>query len=249
MGSRSKDALAKSIKSRSIIKDPTNRTFVETGQAAANILGSELERRLGSLNGARILDFGAGSGRIAIPLSKDFPDMRLHCTDVDAEAIDYLSQNAPSNLECSVGSYMPPLSFENDQFDAMYAVSVWSHFPHDLAISWLEEVRRVVRPGGILLISVAGINVLKHWQETTVQWKEVSESDLESEKYIYREFINLNTDEKHYPGISGEGSWGNTLVHPDYITETWGEIFTILEHRPAGMNGMQDLIILENRGN
>jgi SAM-dependent methyltransferase len=245
---KKKKELASNIKQRSTIKDPTTDAFKKSGRSAANILGKLLGDLLGEINQEhRIFDFGAGSGRVAIPMLEMYPAMQLYCNDVDKEAIEYLALNTPDNCITAVNDYNPPLDFEDNFFDAMYSVSVWSHFPEELGLEWLHEMNRIHKKGAYLLISTAGNNVIEHWSKSTAQWRDTTADELREKKFIYKEFLNIDTDEQFYPGISSKGSWGNTLIHPDYIKENWGKIFNVVEIIEGGMNGMQDIVILQKR--
>ena len=51
---------------------------------------------------------------------------------------------------------MPPLPFEAESFDFLYSISIFTHFPEDRQLPWIDEVKRVVKPGGIAMITVAG---------------------------------------------------------------------------------------------
>lgn len=79
-----------------VIKNPTTVQFKRSGEAAAEYVGSCLERS-GSLAGKQILDFGCGSGRVIIPLAERYPNAQFHGTDVDREAIEYAAEVAPNN--------------------------------------------------------------------------------------------------------------------------------------------------------
>ena len=48
----------------------------------------------------------------------------------------------------------PPTKFEDGAFDAILAISVFTHLDQDLQNAWLAELKRIARPGGIVLASV-----------------------------------------------------------------------------------------------
>src|SRR4051812_50217669 len=48
----------------------------------------------------------------------------------------------------------PPLTLDAGSLDAVTAVSVWSHFGARAAQRWLVEMARLVRPGGMLVITI-----------------------------------------------------------------------------------------------
>src|SRR5947208_884804 len=55
-----------------------------------------------------------------------------------------------------VNGLAPPLAFDDASFDLVYALSVFTHLTGDLQVAWRDELRRVLRPGGRLLITTHG---------------------------------------------------------------------------------------------
>lgn len=54
-------------------------------------------------------------------------------------------------------SLEPPLAFaEDESFDLAFANSVFTHIPLDLQGPWIAELRRILRPGGMLICNVIG---------------------------------------------------------------------------------------------
>ncbi len=237
--------LASSIKQRSSIKDPTSVAFTKTGTSAANIISAIfMDYGIDLNNNLKVLDFGSGSGRVALPLIKSNPNIELTATDVDSEAIDYLSLNIPSHCTAEVAHYSPPALYPDNRFDAIYSISVWSHFPEDLGLEWLREMQRISNKGAILAITIAGRCVLE--QQKVKPWIDIPIDDYEQKKFVYKEYNHLHNNEKTYPGIANKGSWGVAAIHPDYVKEKWSEIFEIKEIKACGMNGQQDIVIMKN---
>jgi SAM-dependent methyltransferase len=50
----------------------------------------------------------------------------------------------------------PPLPFASQEFDFVYAVSVFTHLSEATSRRWVEELRRVTSAGGILLATTNG---------------------------------------------------------------------------------------------
>src|SRR6185503_20533684 len=61
-----------------------------------------------------------------------------------------------SGLELFTSPQEPPLALEAESLDLVYAISVWSHFAAGAGLRWIEEMRRVLRPGGLLLLTAHG---------------------------------------------------------------------------------------------
>jgi ubiquinone/menaquinone biosynthesis C-methylase UbiE len=55
---------------------------------------------------------------------------------------------------------MPPLDYKDNQFDLIYVLSVFTHLPEGLGVNWINELTRVLKPGGLLLITLHGISRL-----------------------------------------------------------------------------------------
>jgi SAM-dependent methyltransferase len=104
--------------------------------------------------GSRVLDAGCGYGRIALPLAR--VGYRIEGIDLSPEMVEAAGTAAQAeSLEVgfTLGS-MTKLPLEDTAFDA--AICLWSAFnelldePEQLAA--VKEMRRVLRPGGLLLI-------------------------------------------------------------------------------------------------
>jgi len=44
---------------------------------------------------------------------------------------------------------MPPMSYEDNMFDFVYSISIFTHLPEDMQFAWLQELQRITKPGGI----------------------------------------------------------------------------------------------------
>ena len=103
-----------------------------------------------------ILDFGCGCGRVLRWLHDRVPSPRNLCgTDIDARAIRWCQSNLNYG-RFSTNPGRPPLDAPDNQFDFVYAISVFSHLREDYQTAWIEELARVTRPGGIVLLTVHG---------------------------------------------------------------------------------------------
>jgi SAM-dependent methyltransferase len=106
-----------------------------------------------------VLEFGCGSGRVVRHL-REIDSLCLAGTDANAEAIDWDRKNLPG-INFRANRLEPPLAFQDDAFDLVYALSVFTHIPLQWQGPWLDELSRVLRPGGYLLATVLGDRYLK----------------------------------------------------------------------------------------
>jgi len=245
--SRARD-LAASIGRRNRIKNPNSDTVRINGERLAQVLATEIEKVFGSNPETAILDFGAAAGRVSIPLARLLPRSRVTATDVDAEAVEFLRLTAPENIKSQLNGFSPPLSWEADSFDCVFAISVWSHFADHLSMKWLEELRRITRPGALLLISTQGNACFQHLRGTKSSWAKLTREQYLTDRYFYRDYPGASTEDVNWPGITQAASWGITVMHPDYIKEKWGALFEVLEIREQGTGGKQDLVIMRRLG-
>ncbi len=56
----------------------------------------------------------------------------------------------------------PPLPYADHRFDFVFAISIWSHFAEPAALAWLAEMRRILRPGGRLVLTTHGQQTITH---------------------------------------------------------------------------------------
>jgi SAM-dependent methyltransferase len=108
----------------------------------------------------RILDFGCGCGRTLRWLLRAFPEVEFYGADVDQEAIDWCSRKLPSDHFIRNGP-LPPLPYPDRHFDAIYCLSVFTHLDEPAQDMWFTELRRLLAPDGVLLISVHGEGATK----------------------------------------------------------------------------------------
>lgn len=94
----------------------------------------------------RILDVGGGMGRMSIPLSaRHFVTL----TDISPQMLDLARPHASDRLKMRVADARA-LPFEDGGFDYVICIDVLPHVPDPSTV--LSEARRVLRPGGTLII-------------------------------------------------------------------------------------------------
>ncbi len=103
-----------------------------------------------------ILDFGCGVGRYLMAFETELlPNQKLFGCDVFAECAEWCQENIKF-ATVKHNNIQPPLPFENNQFDLINAISVFTHLSLDLQHFWAWDIYRVLRPGGILFMTLHG---------------------------------------------------------------------------------------------
>jgi SAM-dependent methyltransferase len=107
----------------------------------------------------RILEFGCGAGRMIRWLADLTATCEVWGTDISASAIVWCQQHLTPPFHFATTTIWPHLPFEDRYFGLIYAGSVFTHLD-DLADAWFLELRRILRPGGKLYITVHDRNTV-----------------------------------------------------------------------------------------
>lgn len=119
------------------------------------VLRAAIER-LPLVAGARLLDAGCGSGRMLDELARYG---RVTGVDLSSEAVAASRARGHDVVRAAIEA-MP---FGDGAFDLVTCLDVIEHTPDDLAT--LAELRRVTRPGGLLIATVPAYQVLWSWHD------------------------------------------------------------------------------------
>jgi 2-polyprenyl-3-methyl-5-hydroxy-6-metoxy-1,4-benzoquinol methylase len=121
--------------------------------AGANVL--KWVRRRMSLDGARILDFASGPAYLLDHIKGLRIRARYHAADFSRDSIDAaLARHAttPQLAEARVLTQLPT-SFEPSQFDVVFMLEAVEHLKDSHLKSSVAEIRRLLAPGGKLVIT------------------------------------------------------------------------------------------------
>lgn len=105
-------------------------------------------KNIGPAKGLKLLDVGCGVGetdRFLIPEVGE-----LHGVDMSEESIERAKRDNPAGNYLAYGGRTLP--YDDGQFDLAFAICVFHHVPPAQWKSLAAEMRRVVRPGGLVVI-------------------------------------------------------------------------------------------------
>ena len=130
--------------------------FLRVGEGCAIRIGQYLNQMgVNVENADRVLDFGCGCGRTIGWFLRANGTTEFHGVDVDREAIEWCKRHLPKGHFLASAS-TPPLPYPDRYFDGIYCMSVFTHLNEAMQDAWLAELRRVLQPGGALLLTVYG---------------------------------------------------------------------------------------------
>ena len=193
--------------------------FIKDGKRCAiDIQSALLQSQVALESFTRILDFGCGCGRTLIHLKSLAPNAQIEGTDIDARAIEWCKKNIDF-AKFSLSKELPPLNYDSNTFDFIYAISVFTHLDENYQFRWLEELRRIAKPVAILLVTV--------------------DSSLTREKA----FVFQNTYEE---GLFPD--WYQNAYHSkEYVFSNFSNYFDVLGYLPRSLNDHQDVVILQKK--
>lgn len=210
--------------SESLSKD----LFLRIGAGSAAHIENQiriLDSDLASAN--RILDFGCGCGRTLRWLIDKYPDVEFHGADVDSDAIRWCTSHMISGrFACT--SPEPPLPYPSGYFDVAYCFSVFTHLDRHMQNLWLLDLKRILKSGGILLLTVHGERAAKnHLDEDELE-------ELRVAGLVHRTTNKLK-------GIVPD--WYNTTWHSQqYILTLLQSLFRDVHYTDVA-DGLQDLVL------
>jgi SAM-dependent methyltransferase len=194
------------------------------GKESAEYILSLLLKQVEVCNG-RILEWGCGPAR----LLRHFPEFLRHCmtafygSDYNRVSIAWCGKYIPG-ITFLNNRLMPPLDLPADFIDAVYCVSVFTHLSREAQDAWLKEILRVMKPGGVFLMTVHG---------------DVCSRNLnpgESQTYIDTGCVER--------GEVTEGQRTYTTFNsPEYMKDVFLKGLEIAEHIP-GKDNAQDIWII-----
>jgi SAM-dependent methyltransferase len=194
--------------------------------------------------GQTVLDFGCSSGRIVRVLAAAMPDLVLHGCDPIPDAIEWARANLPG-IAFERSPEYPPLPYADASFDSVLAVSIWSHFAEGAALDWLAEMRRVVKPGGRLVLTTHGAQTIAHTHRMGLRSAEQLESVREG-LFEHGFWYAPEFGEQGDHGVANP-DWGTSFLSPEWllakVTPDWG----VALYRPGRVEDDQDLYVLERR--
>lgn len=208
------------------------RTFDKWGYALKRKYGEAMARYAGA-GRPRLLDWGCGCGRMAKYLAGECDYTGI---DIDREAIEWCRANI-KNAAFELQGLEARTQFASDSFDATIGISIFTHLGEADQFSWLKELSRVTKPGGVVAVSVnCATSLFNAGNPRPV-----------AEALRTHGFCDTGP-EMMLKGVTANDEYYRNIYHTHgYIRETWSRDFEILDILPAFVANMQDMVFLRPR--
>jgi SAM-dependent methyltransferase len=179
----------------------------------------------------RLLEWGCGSGRLTQHLIARFPWARVHGTDIDAEAAAWAGAHFDGEFVACDKS--PPLRYADAAFDLVVSLTVFTHRTESFQAAWLQELRRIIAPGGLLLATTHG--------EFAGRW--LFPKAKEFAKVFATGFHDAIPDGTLQHVASSE-YYRSTFQSKAWTERNWSKYFDVVDYVEGGMNNFQDIWVL-----
>ena len=169
-----------------------------------------------------VLDWGCGPGRVI----RHWPENNFTCfgSDVNDKSLDWCKLNFPS-IRFLRQQVLPPLDIAKETFDLIYGISILTHLSLSAHFLWIEELGRILKPGGLLFLTTQG-NAFKD------KLTQSEKQDFDQGNLIVR-------------GAVKEGHRTFSSFHPVLFMEKLFHSFVILKHISVDNEGnVQDVWIV-----
>ncbi|MEA3015557.1 MAG: hypothetical protein QOI38_279 [Sphingomonadales bacterium] len=206
--------------------------FVKAGENIAR----DLDRMLAPMGRTvysfeDVLDFGCGSGRVLRNFASPPPSCRIHGTDIDPELVAWCRDNLPW-ARFTLNNPTPPSPFADASFDFIYSISVFTHLDEEYQHAWLAELKRIARPGAILVLTVHGEHVYRQLPPDDL-------AKLEAHGFLFA--VGATGKLK----LDGLPDFYQSAYHTRaYVEREWARYFELVDYVPRGVQDHQDAVVL-----
>jgi SAM-dependent methyltransferase len=183
------------------------------------------------------LDFGGSTGRVFRHFHYQNENWRVISCDFKMTSVEWNLKWYPSGIEVFQNTYNAFLPIESNSISLISAMSVFTHIDES-ETSWLMELRRILRPGGLLLATVHDENT---WRADT----KLRDNAIK---------INPGWTHDDLPEGRRVSTWRvddpyrcNVFATQSYIRQQWGRYLDVVEILPCSF-GPQTMVVLRKRG-
>ena len=186
------------------------------------------------------LDFGCATGRVIRHFATAEKQIQTYGCDINRMHVDWCAKYLPQNLTVFQNHSIPTMPLPDNSIDMVSAFSVFTHI-EAFETSWLMEIKRILKPGGIAWLTV---HSEKTFEEVKEGWPLYKGLRNHPEFAKYKENQVMDQDRLVFRWKSDRSYSSNVFYSNDYLSRTWGRILEIKEtHRR--LPAFQDVVVLQ----
>jgi 2-polyprenyl-3-methyl-5-hydroxy-6-metoxy-1,4-benzoquinol methylase len=182
-------------------------------------------------NDFSLLDFASGFGMVNRHFSVVMPEARVEASDIHPKAVEFHATHL--NIKCHLSNYKPSNLNISNKYDAIVALSFFSHMPSQSWLPWLRRLCDLLAEGGMLIFTTHG----------------PSSSVASTEKFIHK-----GLDFYFYPESEQDDliqtEYGTACAHPSFAMKVFQSLPDMhLSEYKQGIwwGGTQDVYVLTRR--
>jgi len=188
------------------------------------------------LDGARILDYGCGWGRLIRLMYKFSGPDHIYGCDAWASSLDLCKEHRIRTHLAVCAEVPAEMPFPGVKFDLIYAYSVLTHLSERTARAVMGTFRRSIEPGGLCVITV---RPPEYWDAHPRK----SAVDVERIKREHAARGFAFTPHYKRAPVDGEITYGDASISIEYIEQSWPG-WSIASSHPDSADPLQRLVFL-----
>jgi ubiquinone/menaquinone biosynthesis C-methylase UbiE len=219
-----------------VIRNNNENYYHFTGYDEAQKIHDLIQQHCTSLNDSQkldVLDWGMGSGRVTQYL-QNFPGIDMFGTDIDPVNMGTLHSAGFSKSNFRLTEPGGKIPFDDESFDAVFGISVFTHLTEEMQFYYLAEIRRVLKSNGIGIFSVHGL---------TQFFMQINDGNTLSQLIERGIKVTGGNDDLEPWFAASRQLYVNTLHTPNYILRAWKRYFSTISIQMAPLVNTHDLVI------
>jgi len=195
-----------------------------------------------------VLDFGSSWGRVIRFFWHEVKAENLYGVDVDFDAVATCRNlGVPGNF--SVIKPDGALPYPGPMMDMIFSVSVFTHLSLKSADHWMAELHRVMKSGGVLVMTVESRKFLEQVaslpanpdslrQQLVLRYKDrIGDmlAEFNAGKFVFME--------NGTGGVRDSEFYGDAVIPEAFFRERWGHLFRLVGYVEAHEHVGQALVI------
>lgn len=199
-----------------------------------------------------VLDFGCGTSRILRYMVELLPGPDYYASEVFFENINWGKQAFPEVRYLHQDNF-PPLDVKDCSFDIIYAYSIFTHFEEELHKKWLAELHRLLKPGGVLILTVHGETILGRCEKEeniriAMSFGGQNYEDIKNRFHAHG-YVFYKCYDSQQLGKGGLDAdiFGISFISRKYIENNWTRKFKLREYDAGAVSNWQDYVVLQKQ--